>query len=293
MQEFTTDDFVYFLPENLIKNLRNQDFINLTFKTLTLSEMDPIVSIVIPIYNQAQYLGETFDAVIKSTFKQVEIIIVDDGSTDGSAEVALKLKDASPQIVSVIIQENSGPAKARNEGIKIARSKYILPLDGDDLIAPTYIENAVKALEENPEVKVVYSEAEKFGDKIGKWKLKPFSLKSLSLDNMIFVSAFYRKKDWENVGGYDERITWGWEDWEFWINMLKSGGEVIKLPETGFFYRIRKNSRRKSTNKESKQKTIDLINSKHLDFMVSQINGPLHYQRSLSPQINFIKSVFQ
>lgn len=255
--------------------------------------MDIIVSIVIPIFNQAQFLSETVESVINSTFKQVEIIIVDDGSTDGSAEVALKLKDASPQIASVIIQENSGPAKARNEGIKIARGKYILPLDGDDLIAPTYIENAVKALEENPEVKVVYSEAEKFGDKTGKWKLKPFSLKALSLDNMIFVSAFYRKKDWENVGGYDERMTWGWEDWEFWINMLKSGGGVVKLPETGFFYRIRKNSRRKSTNKESKQKTIDLINSKHLDFMVSQINGPLHYQRSLSPQINFIKSVFQ
>ncbi|MDP2041723.1 MAG: glycosyltransferase family A protein [Algoriphagus sp.] len=255
--------------------------------------MNPLVSIVIPIYNQAQFLEETFEAVINSTFKQVEIIIVDDGSTDGSSEVALKLKHKYPEKVSVIIQENSGPAKARNEGIKIARGNYILPLDGDDLISSTYIANAVKVLEENPEVKVVYSEAEKFGDKMGKWILKPFSLRSLSLDNMIFVSAFYRKKDWEIVGGYDERMTWGWEDWEFWINMLKSGGEVVKLPETGFFYRIRKNSRRKSTNKKSKQKTIDLINSKHLDFLALHINGPLQYQRSLSPLINFIKGVFR
>lgn len=255
-------------------------------------EGNPIVSIVIPIFNLSQFLGETVESVINSTFKQVEIIIVDDGSKDGSAEVALKLKEKYPEKVSVIIQENSGPAKARNEGIKIARGKYILPLDGDDLISPTYIENAIKVLEENPEVKVVYSEAEKFGDKTGKWKLKPFSLRSLSMDNMIFVSAFYRKKDWEKVGGYDERMTWGWEDWEFWINMLKSGGEVVKLPETGFFYRIRKNSRRKSTNKESKQKTIALINSKHLDFLTTQINGPLHYQRSLSPLINLFKDFF-
>lgn len=250
--------------------------------------MSSKVSVVIPIYNQAQFLAETFESVLKSSYKEIEIIIVDDGSQDDSAKVALGLQEKYPEKVTFIQQENSGPAKARNEGIKKAVGKYILPLDGDDLISTTYIENAVKILDANESVKVVYSEAEKFGDKGGKWKLKPFSLKALSLDNMIFVSAFYRKKDWEKTGGYDEKMTWGWEDWEFWINLLKSGGEVIKLPETGFYYRIRKNSRRKSTNKASKQKTIDLINSKHLDFLKSQINGPLHYQRSLSPLINSI-----
>lgn len=255
--------------------------------------MHPKVSIVIPVYNLAKFLAETLDSVIKSTFNEIEIIIVDDGSVDDSAKIALQFMKNNPEIVTVINQENSGPAKARNQGIKKAIGKYILPLDGDDLIGPTYIENAVKILDENPEVKVVYSEAEKFGDKKGQWKLKPFSLRSLALDNMIFVSAFFRKKDWESVGGYDERMTWGWEDWEFWINLLKSGGEVVKLPETEFYYRIRENSRRKSTNKESKQKTIDLINSKHLNFLNSQINGPLHYQRSLSPLINSINRIFK
>lgn len=254
---------------------------------------DPKVSIVIPIFNQAKFLVETFESVMNSTFRQIEIIIVDDGSKDSSAEVALKLKEKFPEKVSVILQENAGPAKARNEGIKKASGKYVLPLDGDDLISPTYIESAVKILDHNPDVKVVYSEAEKFGDKNGKWKLKPFSLKALALDNMIFVSAFYRKKDWELAGGYDERMTWGWEDWEFWINLLKTGGKVVKLPETGFYYRIRKNSRRKSTNKASKQKTIDLINSKHFEFLNSQIHGQLHYQRSLSPLINLIHRVFK
>ncbi|MCL6258252.1 glycosyltransferase family 2 protein [Aquiflexum sp. TKW24L] len=255
--------------------------------------MIPKVSIVIPVYNQANFLTETFDSVIKSTFKEIEIIIVDDGSVDDSAKIALQFMQNYPEKVTVINQENAGPAKARNEGIKKAIGKYILPLDGDDLISSTYIENAVKVLDQNPAVKVIYSEAEKFGDKVGKWKLKPFSLKALALDNMIFVSAFFRKKDWELAGGYDERMTWGWEDWEFWINMLKSGGKVVKLSETGFYYRIRKNSRRKSTNQESKQKTIDLINSKHLEFLKSQIKGPLHYQRSLSPLINFIQGLFR
>jgi glycosyltransferase involved in cell wall biosynthesis len=255
--------------------------------------MNPIVSVVIPLFNQGQFLVETFDSVIKSTFKEIEIIIVDDGSKDDSAKIALDLEAKFPRQVSVIIQENSGPAKARNEGIKKAIGKYILPLDADDLISPTYIENAVKILESNSKVKVVYSEAEKFGDKNGKWILKHYSPFAISLDNMIFVSAFYRKSDWEKVGGYDERMTWGWEDWEFWINLLKSGGEVVKLPEIGFYYRIRKNSRRKSTNKDSKHKTIDLINSKHSDFLKTQINGPLRYKRSLSPLINSIDGFFR
>ena len=127
-------------------------------------------------------------------------------------------------------------------------------------------------------MKVVYCEAEKFGNKSGNWKLKPFSRKALALDNMIFVSALYRKNNWEKCGGYDPRMTWGWEDWEFWINMLKSGGEVIKLPITGFYYRIREGSRRKVTDKESKQKTIDLINEKHIDFLKNRSEAPFETQ---------------
>jgi len=182
--------------------------------------------------------------------------------------------------------------KQETKGSEKLLESYILPLDADDLISPTHFENAVKVLDSNPLVKVVYSEAEKFGDKQGTWKLKPYSPFALALDNMIFVSAFYRKNDWVKVGGYDERMTWGWEDWEFWINLLKSGGAVVKLPETGFYYRILKNSRRKSTNKDSKHRTIDLINSKHSDFLKAQINGPLRYKRSLSPLINSIIGFF-
>jgi glycosyltransferase involved in cell wall biosynthesis len=107
--------------------------------------MNPIVSVVIPLFNQGQFLVETFDSVIQSTFKEIEIIIVDDGSKDDSPKIALDLEAKFLGQVSVIIQENSGPAKARNQGIKKAIGKYILPLDTDDLISSTYIENAVKS----------------------------------------------------------------------------------------------------------------------------------------------------
>lgn len=244
------------------------------------------VSIIMPCYNQAAYLEEAVHSVLESQYANLEIIIVDDGSKDDSFKIAQELSVKFPDKIRAISQINQGPAQARNAGIKIASGKYILPLDGDDKISQDYIAEAVKILESNPNVKVVYCEAEKFGEKNGTWKLKPFSLHALALDNMIFVSAMYRKSDWEKCGGYDTRMTWGWEDWEFWLNMLKTGGEVVKLPITGFHYRIRAGSRRKTTNKAAKQKTIDLINDKHAEFMQAQLGGPLRNPRSWSKTIN-------
>jgi hypothetical protein len=83
-------------------------------------------------------------------------------------------------------------------------------------------------------------------------------------------------------------MTWGWEDWEFWISMLKTGGSVMKVPEVGFFYRISRNSRRKSTTRAAKIKTVKLINLKHRDFVYEQLSGPLRMNRSLSRVTNLL-----
>ncbi|HPR60734.1 MAG TPA: glycosyltransferase family A protein [Prolixibacteraceae bacterium] len=248
------------------------------------------VSIVIPCYNHAQFLEETIASVLNSTYKQFEIIIVNDGSSDNSEALAQQLANENPNI-TYLYQQNQGPSVARNYGIKTAKGKYILPLDADDRISADYIEKAVAVLESAPKVKVVYCEAEFFGEKSGKWKLPEFSRKYLARENMIFLSAMFRKADWESIGGFDERMTWGWEDWEFWISMLKNDGDVVRLPITGFFYRIRKGSRRKSTNKIAKKKTIALINEKHSAFIYSQLHGPLRTQRSCSVFVNKLSNL--
>lgn len=249
-----------------------------------------LVSIIIPCYNHAAFLEQTVLSVMASDYPSLEIIIVDDGSNDDSVKVGQRLSEKY-QIVKAIQQINQGPAAARNNGIKMASGNFILPLDADDLIATHYISRAMLEFKDE-KVSLVYCNAEFFGEKTGEWKLKTFSLRSLAQDNMIFCSAIYRKKDWESAGGYDERMTWGWEDWEFWISLLKNEGKVVKLPFTGFYYRVRKNSRRKSTDKGAKLKTIQLINSKHQDFLYKYLKGPLHYQRSWSKRINIIKQLF-
>lgn len=255
-------------------------------------EIKPLVSIIIPCFNHEKFIADTIESVSQSSYRPVEIVVVNDGSSDDSELVVTSLQNKYPNL-KYISQRNAGPAAARNCGIRESEGKYILPLDADDLISPDYIPKAVEVLENNSFAKLVYCNAEFFEERTGEWKLKPFSLDSLAMDNMIFCSAIYRRDDWLAAGGYDERMTWGWEDWEFWISLLKNGGEVEKLSITGFYYRVRKNSRRKTTNKDAKAKTIALINEKHTDFVHKYLNGPLHYQRSLSKKINFVKRLFR
>jgi glycosyltransferase involved in cell wall biosynthesis len=250
-----------------------------------------LISVIIPCFNHALFLEETIDSVLKSGYQNIEIVIVNDGSSDESEEVALKLKDLYKNII-YIGQENQGPAAARNRGIKAANGKYILPLDADDLISIDYIEKAIEILNNHEEVKLVYCDAEFFGERSGKWNLPEFSGKLLARENMIFCSAIYRKSDWNSAGGYSEEMTWGWEDWEFWISLLKDGGVVVKLPISGFYYRVRKGSRRKSTDKMAKRRTVELINLKHKEFLLKYLHGPLRMNRSWSSLINRFLGLF-
>ena len=228
-------------------------------------------------------------SVLNSTYHIVEVLIVNDGSTDNTKEVGLQLEKQFPNII-YLEQSNRGVAAARNYGVEQSSGHLILPLDADDIISKDYIALAAKVLINQEKVHVVYSQAEFCGNKSGDWPLPQFSRKMLARENMIFSSAMYHKKDFIDYGGYSESMLGGWEDWQFWISMLKSGGNVYKIPQVCFFYRIKPSatSRRKNTNKAIKRETIDFINSKHADIMSKQLNGPLRYMRSWSVAINTV-----
>ncbi len=256
--------------------------------------MNPgLISVIVPCYNQGIYLKETIQSALASTYRPLEIIIINDGSTDDSLELARVLEAQHPE-VRVLDQANSGVTKARNSGIAAAQGEYILPLDGDDLISNTYIEKGIAVLSMRPEVKVVYCQAEKFSTTTRKpWKLKPFSLQQLAKDNMIFVSALFRKTDALAVRGFSEDMQLGREDWEFWIKLLKNGGEVVQLPEVGFFYRLTPTSKRKKTGGTNfKRARIAYLNAKHADFFERELNGPLRIQRTWSKPYNTLLKLF-
>ncbi|MDQ2701768.1 MAG: glycosyltransferase family 2 protein [Pseudomonadota bacterium] len=199
------------------------------------------VSVVIPCYDSGATLDEAVQSALAQTWDDLEVVVVDDGSTD-PATVALLDGAAWPR-TRIIRQANAGPAAARNAAIGAATGEYVLPLDADDRIAPTYVEKAHAVLQARPEVGIVYCKAEKFGAASGAWELPAYSIRELAVDNVIFVTSLFRRADWEHVGGFNEQLRHGVEDYDFWLKLVGMGREVVQLEETLFQYRVQSSSR--------------------------------------------------
>jgi len=206
-------------------------------------------------------------SVLEQSYYNWECLIVDDGSPDNTKEIAEAWVSKDNRF-KYHFKDNGGLCSARNYGIAKAKGTFILPLDADDKIVEEYTERAIQAFENDPSLKVVYCIAEKFGAIKEPWVLPEFSLHNLSRNNMIFCSALFRKTDWQLVGGYDENMKYGWEDWEFWIAMLKDGGGVHKLDYVGFFYRIKEGSMLLEIDSEKSKIMMEYLNVKHADFFV-------------------------
>lgn len=250
--------------------------------------MKPLVSVIVPLYNAAPYVTQTLESIMASTYRPLEVVVVNDGSKDDSLQVAEAFAQAHPE-VRVFDQANAGVSAARNHAIREAKGTYILPVDADDRISPNYIALAVEAM--RPDVRVVGCRAMFFGAKEGEWKLPPYSSELLARKNMIHVSSLFRKADWEQAGGFCEQDIYR-EDWDFWLSMMELGGTYVRLDEVGLYYRVLPVSRR-SKAKAQKHAIVDAINRRHPAYMQKYLGGPLHYHRSWSRFLNFFRSVKQ
>ncbi len=199
------------------------------------------VSVIMPCYNDGKYIMEAIDSIGKQTYQNWELIIVDDGSDD--EETKQIINEIQNPKIKVFHTEHLRPARARNYGIQKAEGKYILPVDSDDRIHEEYMEKAVKKIESNSQIGVVYCKAELFGEKNGPWNLPDYSFEQMLLDNIVFVTALFYKSDWEKVGGFNTSMAQGMEDYDFWLSILSIGREIYQIPEALFFYRIKPISR--------------------------------------------------
>jgi glycosyltransferase involved in cell wall biosynthesis len=223
----------------------------------------PLVSIIVPCYNQAQYLPESINSVLSQSYSNWECIIVNDGSPDNTELIASELckKD---QRIKYLKKENGGLSDARNFGIRNSYGEYILPLDADDKIGERYLELAMKEFLEKPETKIVYCDAEYFGDKQGQLYLPDFNLPEMLYRNLLFCSSFFKRVDYDKTNGYDTKLK-AFEDFDFWLQLLEDGGTVVKIPSIQFYYRIRKNSMLRSLSDLDNSQIKLTIFNKHKD----------------------------
>lgn len=226
----------------------------------TMTSPPPLVSVILPCYNAHRFLGQTLGSVRAQTFRDFETIVIDDGSTDPET---LQFLEKLPADTRVIHQENSGLSGARNTGFREARGRFVLPLDCDDWIEPNFLEKFVAALSaQDPDNTFVFCHLALEGDKTG-ILTKQFNLFEQLCTNQLPYCLLTSRDLWQRVGGYDETMRQGYEDWEFNIRLALSGARAVNVPEALFHYRVSSNGMLLSISRQRHSILWHTIQRKH------------------------------
>lgn len=199
--------------------------------------MEKLVSIIIPAFNAEATIIETLDSVIKQTYIDIEIIVVDDGSLDNTIKVVRDciLQGYQISLYSIV---NQGPAAARNYGFLKSNGDYLIFLDADDLLDKTYVSCCLEMFNKDCELSVVYTQTMFFERMDGMYNLPPFSFEQLLIENCLTATAMIKSSYFKDVGMYDEsmRIC---EDWELWLRLISKYPKIYEIKYPLFFYRRR------------------------------------------------------
>lgn len=194
-----------------------------------------LISIIVPCYNQGQFLDECLSSVYNQKNTDWTCIIVDDGSTDETNKKAQEWIEMDTRF-KYYHKVNGGLSSARNFGIARSSSKYILPLDADDKLNANLISEFYNVLKISLEPDLVYFDVEFFGIKNGVYKLPEYDYKTLLTQNCFIAGSIFAKKIWTESRGYDTSLE-AFEDWDFWIRSLSPESEVIKISKKLYYYR--------------------------------------------------------
>ena len=194
---------------------------------------EPSVSIIIPCFNYGRFLPEAIESALGQTHVPLEVIVIDDGSTDDSHDVASRYVPS----VELLTQPNQGLVSVLNRGLNEARGDYFVILSADDVLRSSYVETLLAALLAQPEAAYAYSEMEYFGARTGVFPAKPFSPALLLAGNYINATALTRRADALAVGGFQPNPRNAWEDWDFWLRLLEAGRHGVPVSQPLLRYR--------------------------------------------------------
>jgi len=235
----------------------------------------PAVSIIMPCYNLGKYIEDAIESLLKQTFQDFHLTIVDDASTDPETKRILS-NLALPENASLVTEKkNLGLSGVRNKYILRAKSKYVFSFDPDDILKPTFLEKSVAYLESNLKKAAVATWLEKFGIESGVVKLNEelASLPSMLISNHYLGSCVFRKEVFSEVGGYDTaQVVYGAEDYDFWLSVLEKGWSLGVIEEPLFKYRRLANSSSSQSSKPEKSvQWRKYIIEKHIDLYSKNI----------------------
>ena len=254
-----------------------------------------LVSIIIPVYNVAQYLGDCLKSVLKQTYTNLEIIVVDDGSTDNSLEICHSYA-AEDKRIKVIHQENAGVSAARNVGLRIMTGKYVLFVDSDDRIKQNMVEILVKVLDENSKIDAVFCGYKEFDDETGEIikEVAPSNLKQVNRDEGVAeIFGEYSTMLWnkmfrcliiDKLDLFDVTLKIG-EDELWMVDVLKRANNIMLIGTPLYYYRSRAEgaskgqafSEAKMTDYESQKKVLKSINEYSSEALTLYAQQRLYY----------------
>jgi hypothetical protein len=202
----------------------------------------PRVSVIIPAYNAAAFVAEAIDSALAQRYRDFEVVVVDDGSTDATAEILARYG----AVVTVLRQPNGGPAAARNRALRAARGALVAPLDADDRWEDSYLSLMVDRLDRAPEtaagVFAGWVAVDRSGSEIPNRRVArraPVDLRELALGNRFQPSAvLVRHAAIVDAGGFDEVLPRGVEDWDLWLRLAARGGEFVAVDRCLCHYRV-------------------------------------------------------
>jgi glycogen(starch) synthase len=229
----------------------------------------PLVSVVIPYFRLERYIGQTVESVLAQTHPRIEILVVNDGSLRGEDEA---LYNGALGRVTLLTQPNSGLSAARNFGIAQARGRYVLPLDADDMLDPTFVERCVEALERDPEMAYVTTWV-RYIDPDGRpltgedGGYTPYGNWSRLLERNNVggtCSALFRRRVFELGFAYSPDMA-SYEDWLLYYDLQRAGHHGAVIPERLLQYRVRSDSMMRTDGEPMTQVIFDEIRAHMLE----------------------------
>ncbi len=219
-------------------------------------------SIIIPCYNLGELLPKAINSVFAQTLENIEIIVVDDASLDRKTQKVLD--EVEKKVKVVRLKDNGGVSTARNEGIKLAKSEYILCLDADDTIEPTYLEKAKSIFDASENIGLVSCHAQFFGNSCTRWTPKDNPhIKDALVNSPVHTATCFRKSLHNISGGYDANL-YGYEDWDHWLKIMRQKCIARVIPEALFNYYVRSGSKVNTSNRNSFE-LVSMIIENHKD----------------------------